>query len=132
MKTALLALVAVTTPAVAQTVERRAEKPVTIVMTDEGFAPRNVTLQRGHPYVLNLVNRSTKGHNLTQRAFFDAALVRGDDRRWVADGQIVLAAGERARVHFRAPSTRSGGSFEFSSTTLGDADKDYKGFFHIR
>jgi hypothetical protein len=35
-------------------------------------------------------------------------------------------------VRLRAPATRPGGTYQFSSTTLGDADDDYKGVFLIR
>lgn len=132
MKTALLALVAVATPAIAQTPDWRTARPVNITMTDRGFVPRSIPLRRGRVYVLHIANRSDKGHNLTQKAFFSAARLPREDRRFTNDGQIVLAAGERATVRFQAPFTRSGGTFEFSSTTLGDADNDYKGTFLIR
>ena len=138
MKIALLALVAIATPALAQTpAVRKAPavnkvQSVNIAMTDHGFVPRDITLRRGSAYVLHIANRSDKGHNLTQTAFFNAALLSREDSGLARDGQIVLAAGERATVRFRAPLTRSGGTFQFSSTTLGDASEDYTGVFHIR
>lgn len=132
MKTVLLALIALATPAVAQPSDRRAPQPVRIAMTDHGFVPRTITLRRGGSYVLHITNRSDKGHNLTQKAFFAASRVAREDRRVADDGQIVLAAGERATVRFEAPLTRPGGTFQFSSTTLGDADNDYTGVFRMR
>jgi hypothetical protein len=132
MKTVLLALVAIATPALAQTPKANTPQPVTITMTDHGFVPRSVVLRRGGSYVLRIANRSDKGHNFTQKAFFAAARLAREDRGLARDGQIVLAAGERATVRFQAPLTRSGGTFQFSSTTLGDADNDYTGVFRMR
>lgn len=132
MKTALLALVALAAPAIAQTPDWRTAQSVNITMTDHGFVPRNIALRRGGLYVLHIANRTDKGHNLTQEAFFAAARVADEDRRWTADGKIVLAARQRATVRFQAPLTRSGGRFQFSSTTLGDAANDYKGVFQMR
>ncbi|WP_426264940.1 cupredoxin domain-containing protein [Sphingomonas sp. PWP1-2] len=132
MKTVLLAMVALATPALAQTPASRSVQPVTITMTDHGFVPRNIALRRGGSYVLHIANRSDKGHNLTQKAFFAAARLSREDRGLVRDGQIVLAAGERATIRFQAPLTRRGGMFQFSSTTLGDADNAYTGAFRIQ
>ncbi len=132
MKTALLALMAIATPAIAQTPDARAPQPVTITMTDHGFVPRTIVLRRGGSYVLRIANRSDKGHNLTQKAFFRAARLSRKDRGLAGDGQIILAAGERATVRFEAPLTRPGGTYQFSSTTLGDADNDYTGVFRMR
>ncbi len=132
MKTALLALLAIATPALAQTPAARAPEPVAITMTDHGFVPRTIVLRRGGSYVLRVTNRSDKGHNLTQKAFFRAARLSRADRGLASDGQLVLAPGERAMVRFEAPMTRPGGTYQFSSTTLGDADNDYIGVFRMR
>ncbi|WP_174293221.1 hypothetical protein [Sphingomonas bacterium] len=137
MKMLLVAVAALATPAVAQGLDggrpdwSRAT-PITIEMTDQGFAPREIELRRTAPYVLRVVNRSGKGHNLTQKVFFQLARVAPSDRGWTHDGRISLKPGESATVRFRAPDSRPGGTYEFGSTTLGDAVSDYKGVFLMR
>ena len=107
-------------------------RPIDIAMTDDGFVPARAVLRRGAPYVLRVVNRSSKGHNLEQKAFFRLAAVAPEDEGWTRDGRISLRPGESAIVHLRAPLSRPGGTFEFSSTVLGDAGKDYRGVFAMR
>jgi len=132
MKAILVGMIALAAPVAAQTPDWRKAQPVTITMTDDGFVPRTIPLRQGGTYILRIANRSDKGHNLTQKAFFDQARPAPRDQYKVGDGRIVLASGERATVRFQAPVTRRGGTYQFSSTTLGDADKDYKGVFVIR
>lgn len=132
MKSLLVLMIALATPAAAQTTDWSKAKPISITMTEQGYTPSRIVLQRNAPYVLRISNRSDKGHNLTQKAFFASARVRPADRGWVRDGQIVLKAGERTTIYFRAPGTPSGGTYEFSSTTLADAASEYTGVFEIR
>ena len=140
MKAFLLAAAALAAPAVAQGPygsadrypDRSRPEPIDIAMTDEGFVPRQIDLRGGAPYVLRVVNRSGKGHNLTQKSFFQNARVAPPDRGWTHDGRISLRPGESAIVHLRAPDTRPGGTYQFSSTVLGDLDSGYKGVFTIR
>jgi hypothetical protein len=128
MKAVLLAAVALAAPAVAQ------PKPqtVSITMTEHGYAPRVVTLRSGMAYTLVITNRSDKGHNLAQGAFFRDAEVAPGDRPLVGDGKVVLDAGQRAVIHLVAPRNRPGARYRFSSTVIADADNDYKGSFYIR
>ena len=131
--TVLAAATAVIAPAGAQRApDWTRAAPIRITMTANGYAPARIVLKRGAPYVLTVVNRSDKGHNLTQEAFFRSARVRSGERGWTRKGQIVLAPGESTRVVFQAPMTRSGGRYVFTSTVLGDAGKDYRGVFIIR
>jgi hypothetical protein len=132
MKTLMLALAALSAPAVAQAPKWSKPQSITITMTDHGFVPRQIAVRRDGLYVLHVVNRSGKGHNLTQKSFFANAHIQPQDRGLVRDGQIVLNAGERATVRFQAPDTRPGGMYQFSSTVLADAGEDYKGAFLIR
>ncbi|QJU60721.1 hypothetical protein HL653_15850 [Sphingomonas sp. AP4-R1] len=132
MKALLLLSLTLAAPAAAQAPDWAKAKAITITMTDHGYQPGRIILRRDTPYVLHISNRSDKGHNLTQKAFFKFARVAPSDRRWTADGQIVLKAYERATIRFRSPATRSGGTYQFSSTTIGDADSDYTGVFIMR
>ena len=130
---AVLAALALPAPSPAQDHGRvRPPQPINIVMGDDGFAPARAVLRRGAPYVLRVINRSSKGHNLEQKAFFRLAAVAPEDEGWTHDGRISLRPGESAIVHLRAPLSRPGGTFQFSSTVLGDAGKDYKGVFVMR
>jgi hypothetical protein len=130
-KPAILAALAL---AAAPALSQSAPKPqdVYVIMSDRGFTPREVVMRRGAPYVLHIVNRSGKGHNLTQEAFFRSARVAPVDRGWTRNGRISLRPGEHVEIHLDAPTTRRGGTYEFSSTVLGDSDDDYKGRFLIR
>lgn len=135
MKTVLFAAATLAVPALAQ--PARAPRPprptpISIAMTDNGYVPRQIVLRAGAPYVLRLSNRSSKGHNLSQGAFFQNARVDASDSGWTRDGRISLRPGERAVVHFLAPETRPGGTYQFSSTVLGDSAKSYTGVFVIR
>lgn len=136
MKALILSLAVLAAPAAAQRPAPAPNwakaQPIAITMTDHGFVPRRIALRQGAPYVLRVANRTDKGHNLTQKAFFAAARVRPQDRGATRDGQIVLRPGERVTVRFTAPVTRRGGTYLFSSTVLADADNDYKGVFVIR
>jgi hypothetical protein len=132
MKPILIGMIALATPVAAQTPDWRKAQTITVRMTDDGFVPRSIPLRQGAPYILRISNRSDKGHNLTQEAFFRQARVAPRDTDKVYGGKVVLASGEGLTVRFQAPVTRRGGTYQFSSTVLGDAGKDYKGVFVIR
>ena len=132
MKLLVLASLALAASAAAQAPNAARAKAVSITMTDRGYVPRRIVLQRGAPYVLHVVNRSDKGHNLTQKSFFHSARVEPHDRGWTRGGRISLEAHRSATIRLRAPMTRPGGTYEFSSTTLGDADNEYTGVFIMR
>ncbi|MGI4733155.1 MAG: cupredoxin domain-containing protein [Janthinobacterium lividum] len=131
----LLATAAVAVPALAQSggpASRMRPQPIAITMTDHGFAPSRFSLRGGARYVLRIANRSGTGHNLTQNAFFANAGIAPEDCRAANGGQISLRPGESVVIRLRAPDTRPGGTYQFTSTVLGDAGKDYKGVFVIR
>jgi hypothetical protein len=132
MKALVLIGLSLAAPAAAQEPDWAKAKAIYITMTDQGYQPGRIALRRNTPYVLHISNRSDKGHNLTQKAFFKFAQVAPSDRRWTVDGQIVLKANERATIRFRSPATRPGGTYQFSSTTIGDADSEYTGVFIMR
>lgn len=132
MKSSILLLIALATPAAAQSPDWSKAQAISITMTDDGYTPDRIVLRRNAPYVLHIANRSEKGHNLTQKAFFAAARVRPDDRGWTRDGEVVLKSGEHTTIHFLAPGTPRGGTYQFSSTTLADAASEYKGVFVMR
>lgn len=132
MKALIFAALVLAAPAVSQAPDWSRAHRIAIAMTEEGYTPARLILRRGELYTLRITNRTDKGHNLTQKAFFRSARIAPADRPVVGNGQIVLRAGESAVVHFRAPTTRPGGHYQFSSTTLGDAADIYTGLFVMR
>ena len=46
---------------------------VTVGLSNYRFEPAVIRLRRGQPYILNLVNRSGRGHNFVAPDFFAAA-----------------------------------------------------------
>jgi len=128
----LLAAAAIAAPAVAQAPNWSKAQQISITMTSDRFVPDRIVLRRNTPYVLHIANRSDKGHNLTQKAFFANARIPPADRGWTRDGEVVLKAGERTTIRLIAPGTPRGGTYQFSSTTLADAASEYKGVFIMR
>lgn len=131
MKPFILTALAIAAPAAAQAPDWSKATQIYITMTDRGFTPHRIVFRRARPYVLHVSNRSDKGHNLTQKSFFEFARVSPQDRIWTRTGQITLGAHERAIIRLIAPDTPPG-TYQFSSTTLGDAGSDYKGVFSLR
>ena len=131
MKTVLLGLLALATPAVAQAPNWAKGTPIYVTMTNRGFTPRRIQLKANTVYTLHVTNRSDQGHNLTARGFFSrAARVAPRDRGWVAHDRLSLEAGQRATVHFILPNMPPS-RYEFRSTTLADAATDYRGGFYV-
>lgn len=118
-------------PAIGQTPDWSKGKPVTIAMTDQGFAPAAVTLKSGASYVLHIVNRSDRAHNLSAKTFFDLALVDPRDQAWVAKDSVDLNAHGSATIHIVAPTT-PGAKYAFRSTRIEDAGSKMKGAIYVR
>lgn len=74
------------TPAVEQYVANAADfvaaadwdsaKTVTIDMSEYAFTPKDITLEAGQPYILEVVNRGTEKHEFTAGAFFRTVATR--------------------------------------------------------
>lgn len=77
---------------------------VEVHMTNFKFAPQPIALVHGQPYTLRVVNDASGGHNLTAKAFFDAAQVTPHDRPLIsAKGTIEVPAGQAREIHLVAP-----------------------------
>jgi plastocyanin len=83
----LLSLAA--SPAFAQT-DWSGARRVEIAMSNYAFAPQELHLQHGVPYVLHFTNTASKSHDFSAPAFFAAATVAADDRAKVVDGGVDL------------------------------------------
>jgi len=96
----ILALAASAAPGQAPTVE--------IHLSNFKFAPQPIALVHGQPYTLRIVNDASGGHNLTAKAFFDAAQVTPHDRALIgAKGTIEVPAEQTREIHFVAPGAGS-------------------------
>jgi len=67
------------------------------------FAPSEIVLDHGHPYVLRLANAADGGHDFTAREFFAAAAVAADDRHYISDGEVEVPPGQVREIHLTAP-----------------------------
>lgn len=76
---------------------------VEIDLSSFQYEPAVITLDHGRPYVLHLVNRSSKGHDFVAKAFFAAATVANEDRARTAKGGIELEGNESVDIHLTAP-----------------------------
>jgi uncharacterized cupredoxin-like copper-binding protein len=66
------------------------------------FNPAEIDLVHGQSYLLRVTNTGSKAHDLSAKAFFQAAAVAPADAAEVKDGSIEVAPGESADVAFVA------------------------------
>jgi uncharacterized cupredoxin-like copper-binding protein len=67
------------------------------------FTPRTLVLDHGRAYVLRLSNASNGGHDFSAPAFFAAAAIAPNDRRWVVDGEVEVPPGQTREIRLTAP-----------------------------
>ena len=89
---------------------------LTIELSNYAFEPATIRLHHGQPYVLNLVNRSGRGHNFVAPQFLAAA---GAGR-----GKIEVADGATVSVAIVAPAA---GSYKVKCTHFTHAMRGMKG-----
>jgi uncharacterized cupredoxin-like copper-binding protein len=95
---ALTALAA--TPAA---VSAQGETKVPIALSSFAFTPSTITLVHGQPYVLELTNTSSGGHNFAAPAFFAAARIAPTDRAKIGKKGVEVNSGETVAIHLTAP-----------------------------
>ena len=83
-------------PAAAQ-FEGAAEQRVELSSFD--FAPRELHLHAGQPYVLVLTNAASGGHNFSAPKFFAAARVQSGDAGLIEGGEIEVPGRSTRTVH---------------------------------
>lgn len=71
---------------------------VTVELDNFRFAPPELDLRAGRPYVLKIVNTASGGHDFTAPEFFAAAVVAADDAALIASGQVELHGRETAAI----------------------------------
>lgn len=97
MRVPLLALGALwSTPLVAQEPAR-----VEITLSSFRYAPQEIRLKRGVPYILHFVNAGKGGHDFMAKEFFARAQVA--DPAAVSDGAVELEGGDSRDVRIVAP-----------------------------
>ena len=98
----LLSLIAaaglLVSPAAAQNVDWGGAPRVEIRISGNRYHPATVRLAAGQPVVLRIHNLSRDSHVFSARGFFDAALVRPEDRSVVTGGAIDLEGREAREV----------------------------------
>ena len=76
---------------------------VDVHLSNYRFDPRPIQLQRGHPYVLRLINDSGGGHNFAAPAFFAAAGIAAADRAWLKNGKVEVPSRQIRQIRLTAP-----------------------------
>lgn len=76
---------------------------VAIELSNFAFGPATIDLVHGRPYVLQLTNTGSGGHNFAAPRFFVAAAVDPADMRLVRKGVIEVPKGATVTVRLVAP-----------------------------
>lgn len=71
---------------------------VEVTLSSFEFTPSLLRLSADRPYVLQLINRASGGHDFAAPEFFAASRVHAGDAARVAEGEIDLEGGESASV----------------------------------
>lgn len=70
-----------------------------VELSNFDFTPREIRLQAGRPYRLELANVASGGHDFAAPDFFAAARIRADDAAQVASGNVEVPGGSTRTVH---------------------------------
>jgi plastocyanin len=81
-------------------------KRVDVSLSNYAFAPAELHLQKGMPYVLHFTNAAAKSHDFSAPAFFSASTIAADDRAKVVKGAVELE--ENASADVKIIPNRSG------------------------
>lgn len=91
--------VLVALPASAQPIDWSDAKTIGVDLSNFAFTPATLTLQRGTPYRLHLVNKAGGGHDFVAKDFFAEATLDPASQSAVHNGEVELHGGESADVH---------------------------------
>jgi uncharacterized cupredoxin-like copper-binding protein len=72
--------------------------PIDVQLSDYRFTPTHIDLNSGQAYLLRLTNSSKHGHDLSAKAFFQAASLGRGGAAKVDNGEIEVAGGETVEV----------------------------------
>lgn len=93
----VVALGLVATSARADTDWSQAKK-IEVDLSNYAFAPQELHLTHGVPYVLHFVNQASKSHDFSSATFFAATTIATDDQGKVVKGDVDLDEGQSADV----------------------------------
>jgi plastocyanin len=102
-----------TTEASAQTPDWSSAKRIEVGLSNYAFAPAELHLQHGVPYVLHFANSAAKSHDFSAPAFFAASTIASDDQSKVVKGAVDLEENQTADVKLIA---NTPGAYDVSCT----------------
>lgn len=105
-----------------------AAQQVDVRLANFSFAPDQIELQAGKPYVLRIVNTESGGHDFTAPEFFAAASIAPVDAARVNGGQIVLQGNETASIRL----VPAAGTYKLACTHFGHAALGMTGKIIVR
>jgi|SRR5579863_7938143 len=89
-------------PVIAQAPDWSTAKVVEVDLSSFAITPNTITLERGTPYRLHLVNKASGGHDFVAREFFAQATLDPASRSTVQKGEVDLGGGETADLRLVA------------------------------
>lgn len=122
---AAVVLAATRSPVLAQTPDWSQAKRVEIGLSNYAFAPQELHLQHGVPYVLHFANTASKGHDFSAPSFFATATIAAGDQSHVVKGAVDLEENQAADVKLipNTPGTYAVTCTHFMHTMLGMTGK---------
>jgi len=130
MRTILLAVLLLALPGstVAQPTARSQGRHVPVELSSFKFTPSTIILTHDQPYVLDLTNRSSGGHDFAATAFFQAARIDPADEGLIHKGKIALKRGESVSIRLVAPPA---GEYELHCSHFMHAGFGMKGTIRV-
>jgi uncharacterized cupredoxin-like copper-binding protein len=104
-------------------------QPLTIALSNFKYTPSDVTLQRGTPYRLHLVNNAGGGHDFAAKQFFADSDIAPEDAGKISNGSIKLDGHESADVRL-VP--KQAGTFKVRCTHFMHSGFGMKGTITVR
>ena len=86
---------------------------INVELSEYKFAPMQLTLDHGRPYVLHLTNSGGKAHDLSAKAFFQTVALEPASAAKVRNGDVDLDEGESVDV---ALTPQKPGTYEMHCT----------------
>ncbi|WP_417819076.1 cupredoxin domain-containing protein [Tritonibacter scottomollicae] len=96
---------------------------VQIRLSNFEFSPKEIRLQAGTPYVLDIINVASGSHNFTAPEFFAAGKVAPEDAQKISDGQIEVPKNQSRAIRI-VPAT---GTYRLVCTHFGHSALGMRG-----
>jgi uncharacterized cupredoxin-like copper-binding protein len=102
---------------------------INVDLSEYKFAPAELDLKAGQPYVLHLTNSGGKDHDLSAKAFFQTVSLAPGSAAKVKDGDVDLDEGESADIALIPQKT---GTYEMHCTHFMHSMLGMKGQIVVR